>query len=213
MTPAGRQPRADPPHARSRSGRRPGEGDTRKAILAAATGCFAELGYDRATIRVIAAEAAVDPALIIHYFGSKEALFRAALELPLKPPSILQQALAADADPECVGKTVVRSFLEAWDPPEPRRHLLVMLRSAMTNEAAMGMVRDLLANDIFGPVTEILGVPDGSFRANLLGTQFLGLAVMRYISGLEPLASASIDDLVAAIGPTVQRYLTGDLTR
>ena len=89
--------------------------------------------------------------------------------------------------------------------------LMAMLRSALTNEAAMGMIRDLLVREVFAPITATLGVPDARLRATLVGSQFVGLAVMRFVGRIEPLASASIDDLVAAIGPTVQRYLTGDL--
>ena len=113
------------------------------------------------------------------------------------------------AGPDQLGATVVRTFLEAWEPPETRVRLMAMLRSAMTNEAAMEMIRELLTRQVFGPITEMLGVPDAQLRATLVGSQFVGLAIMRYIGRLEPLASASIDELVAAVGPTVQRYLTG----
>ena len=192
-----------------RGGRRPGESDTREAILTAARNGFAELGYDRATIRGVAATAGVDPALVIHYFGSKEALFGAALELPVRPAEIF--ARGAAAGPDQLGATIVRTFLEAWEPPETRVRLMAMLRSAMTNDAAMAMIRDLLVREVFGPITQALGVPDAQLRATLVGSQFVGLAIMRYIARLEPLASASVDELVAAVGPTVQRYLTGEI--
>jgi AcrR family transcriptional regulator len=192
-----------------RSGRRPGESSARADILGAARASFAEHGYDRATIRGIAARAAVDPALVIHYFGSKDALFAEALELPMRPGEVYARGMAAGADH--IGATVVRTFLEAWEPPETRVRLMAMLRSALTNDAAMDMIRDLLVREVFGPITEALGVPDAQLRATLVGSQFVGLAVMRYIGHIEPLASAPVDELVAAIGPTVQRYLTGDL--
>ena len=201
---------AEPPAGGARrSGRRPGDSSTRDGILEAARASFAEHGYDRATIRDIAARAAVDPALVIHYFGSKEALFTEALRLPLAPGEVLARAM--DAGPEHVGATVVRTFLESWEPPETRVRLMAMLRSALTNEAAMGMMRDLLVREVFGPITEALGVPDAQLRATLVGSQFIGLSIMRYIGHIEPLASASVDELVAAIGPTMQRYLTDDL--
>lgn len=196
-------------HARAGTGRRPGESGTREAIVEAATAAFAELGYDRATIRGIAATAAVDPALVLHYFGSKEGLFEAALELPVRPADVF--ARGAAAGPDQLGATVVRTFLEAWEPPETRIRLMAMLRSAMTNETAMGMIRDLLVREVFGPITQTLGVPDAQLRATLVGSQFVGLAIMRFVGRLEPLASASIDELVAAVGPTVQRYLTGEI--
>ena len=192
-----------------RAGRRPGDGNTRETILEAARAAFAALGYDRTSIRGIAAEAEVDPALVLHYFGSKEELFVAALELPIQPGEVFARGLAAGRDQ--LGSTVVRAFLEAWEPPETRVRLMAMLRSAMTNEAAMQMIRDLLVRQVFGPITELLGVPDARLRATLVGSQFIGLGMMRYVSRLEPLASASIDELVVAVGPTVQRYLTGDI--
>lgn len=195
--------------AARRSGRRPGESSARADILEAARASFAEHGYDRATIRDIARRAAVDPALVIHYFGSKEALFGQALELPLQPREVFARAIAAGEDQ--LGVTIVRTFLEAWEPPENRVRLMAMLRSALTNEAAMDMIRGLLVREVFGPITAALGVPDAQLRATLVGSQLLGLAVMRYVGRIEPLASASIDALVAAIGPTVQRYLTQDL--
>jgi len=191
------------------AGRRPGESGTREAILDAARAAFAEAGYDRATLRGIAATAAVDPALVLHYFGSKEGLFEAALELPVRPADVF--ARAAAAGPDQLGATIVRSFLEAWEPPETRVRLLAMLRSAMTNETAMGMIRDLLVREVFGPVTQTLGAPDARLRATLVGSQVVGLAILRFVGRVEPLASASVDELAAAVGPTVQRYLTGDL--
>jgi AcrR family transcriptional regulator len=192
-----------------KSGRRPGASTARGDILAAACASFAEHGYDRATIRDIAGRAGVDPALVIHYFGSKEALFGQALELPMRPRDVFARGMAAGRDQ--LGATIVRTFLESWDVPEMRLRLTAMLRSALTNEAAMDMVRDLLVREVFGPVTAALGVPDAPLRATLVGSQLMGLAVMRYIGRIEPLASAPIDDVVAAVGPTVQRYVTADL--
>jgi AcrR family transcriptional regulator len=198
--------------AAKRAGRRPGESGTREAILTAARGAFAELGYDRATIRGIAAAAEVDPALVLHYFGSKEQLFGAALEIPVEPGVVLGRLVAGDAgQTELIGETIVRVFLGAWEPLENRQQLVAMVRSAMTNDAAQAMVRDFLGRRVFGPITEALGVADGELRATLVGSQFIGLAMMRYVTRIEPIASASVDQMVAAVGPTVQRYLTGDL--
>jgi len=199
--------RAERPRA---AGRRPGGSGTRAAILEAACASFADAGYDRATIRGIAAAAGVDPALVLHYFGSKEELFEAALELPVRPADIFARGDAAGRDR--LGATVVRAFLEAWEPPETRVRLTAMLRSALTNETAMTMIRDLLVREVFGPITQALGVPDAELRATLVGSQLLGLAVLRFIGRIEPLASASVDELVAAVGPTVQSYLTGDIS-
>ncbi|NLE23273.1 MAG: TetR/AcrR family transcriptional regulator [Actinobacteria bacterium] len=190
-------------------GRRAGETATRADILSAARGSFAERGYDRATIRGIAGRAGVDPALVIHYFGSKEALFVEALELPQRPGDVVSGGLAAGR--EHLGATIVRAFLETWDAPATQAQLTAMLRSALTNDTAMDMVRRLLLREVFGPVTRALGVPDAQLRADLVGTQLLGLAMLRYVARIEPVASAPVDRLVRALGPTLQRYLTEDL--
>ena len=106
----------------------------------------------------------------------------------MQPGEVFARGMAAG--PDQLGATVVRTFLEAWEPPETRVRLMAMLRSAITNEAAMGMIRDLLVREVFGPITAALGVPDAQLRATLVGSQFIGLAVMRYIGRIEPLASA-----------------------
>ena len=100
-----------------------------------------------------------------------------------------------------MGAAIVRTFLEAWEPPESRSPLVAMVRSAMTNETAMALVREYLGRRVFGPITQALGAPDAELRATLIGSQFIGLAMMRYIARIEPLASASVDQIVAAIGP------------
>ena len=200
---------ANAPSTGTRAGRRPGESGTREAIIEAAVRAFADEGYDRTSIRGVAAAAGVDPALVLHYFGSKEGLFGAALQLPIQPSDVFARGMVAGRDQ--LGAVIVRTFLEAWEPTETRVRLMAMLRSAMTNETAMGMIRDMLTREVFGPITERLGVGDARLRATLVGSQFVGLAVMRYIGRVEPLASASIDELVTAVGPTVQRYLTGEI--
>jgi AcrR family transcriptional regulator len=192
-----------------RGGRRPGESITRESILTAAQQEFADLGYDRATIRSIGARASVDPALVLHYYGSKEHLFTAALQVRAEPGEVVRRVMRDDA--AGMGAAVVRSFLDTWEPQETRAPLVAMVRSAMTNDVAMGLVRDYLARRIFGPITEALGVSDAELRATLVGSQLIGLALARYIAGIEPLRSATPERIVAALGPTVQRYLTGEL--
>ncbi len=190
-------------------GRRPGESGTRDAILKAARAAFSDLGYDRATIRGIARAAGVDPALVLHYFGSKAELFVDVLQLRVDPGALVSLLLASDdSDVRAhLGETVVRSFLEAWEPEENREPLVAIVRSGLTNATAQDMVRDYLGDKVFGPVTRALGVPDGDLRAALVGSQFIGLAIMRYVTRIEPIASASREQIVAAVGPTVQRYL------
>ena len=205
----GTQPREAAGRGGGRAGRRPGDNCTRDDILAAARHEFAELGFDRTTIRGIAAAAGVDPALVLHYFGSKDELFGAALQVPVEPGEVLRRVMEQRVDD--MGATMVRSFLVAWEPEESRSPLVAMVRSAMTNETAMALVREYVGRRVFGPITQALGAPDAELRATLMGSQFIGLAMMRYIARIEPLASASVDQLVGAIGPTMQRYLTGDL--
>ena len=151
----------------------------------------------------------MDPALVLHYFGSKEQLFGDALKIPVAPGDVLERVMAHDAAD--MGAPIVRTFLETWEPEESRNPLVAMMRSAMTNETAMALVRDYLGRRVFGPITQTLGAPDAELRATLIGSQFIGLAMMRYIARIEPLASASVEQLVDALGPTMQRYLTGDL--
>ncbi len=189
------------------TGRRPGESGARDDILAAARAQFAENGYDGATIRGIAAHAGVDPALVHHYFGAKEQLFEAALELPISPAAFLPALLAGDHDR--IGEQVVRRFLTVWEDSANRPIFMAMLRSVVSNEQAAQLVRRLLVKEIFGPIATALGVPDAELRATLAGSQLVGLVLLRYVGQVEPLASADVDSLAAAVGPTIQRYLAG----
>ncbi|GAB3186182.1 TetR family transcriptional regulator [Micromonospora palomenae] len=193
-----------------RTGRRPGNPDTRQAILAAARTTFAERGFDAASIRVIAAAAGVDPALVHHYFGSKEELFRATVEIPLDPAALLPVVLAGGADG--VGERLVRTFLGVWDSPAGKA-AMALLRSAVNNDWTARLLREFLVTQVLRRVLDHLDVPPAELplRGSLVATQMIGLAMMRYVIRLEPVASAAPETLVAAIGPTVQRYLTGDL--
>jgi AcrR family transcriptional regulator len=191
-----------------RSGRRPGDANTREAILEAARVGFHDEGYAGATIRGIAARAEVDPALVHHYFGNKRALFVAAMKLPVDPQQIVEMLLQADT--EMLGERLVRLFLSIWEGTDTTP-FVGLIRSAMSDEAAARMLGDLLAQEIIGPVAASLGADRPELRATLAGSQMVGLAMLRYILRLEPIASAAQESLVAAMGPTLQRYLTGDL--
>ena len=191
------------------TGRRPGDSGTHDAILQAARLEFGESGYDGATIRAIAARAVVDPALVHHFFGSKEQLFEAAVELPVSPAAFVSAILAGDR--ERLGEQVVERFLTIWEEPCNRPVFMALLRSVISNEQAAGLVRRLLVKEVFGPLAVALGVPDAELRATLAGSQFIGLALMRYVGRVEPLASAGVGTVAVAIGPTIQRYLTGEI--
>jgi AcrR family transcriptional regulator len=229
-----------------RTGRRTGDSGTREAILGAARKRFGDHGYAGATIRAIAADAGVDPALVHHFFGTKERLFTAAMRLPLNPGDVLSAALAPGArDPgRSLGEHLVRTVLGAWDVSEIRATFLGLLRSAVTSEQGAAMLREFASEAILGRIAEVAatdgaartggtdgaagtggtdgaagtggtgqaeGTAEADYRAALVASQVLGLALTRYVLGLEPLAAASQDDLAAAIGPTLERYLTGQV--
>jgi AcrR family transcriptional regulator len=200
---------------RARTGRRSGDSGTKVAILEAARVQFAECGYDGATIRAIAAAAGVDPALVHHFYGSKERLFAAAMELPVVPSEAITAALARREPGSSLGTHMVRSALALWESADMRGSFQAMLRSALTSEQAAATLRDFMAEAIFGPLASVADgtKPDRtSFRATLVATQMLGLAVGRYVLRFGPVAEASPDELAAAIGPAIDRYLTGDIS-
>ncbi|SCL69406.1 transcriptional regulator, TetR family [Micromonospora citrea] len=193
-----------------RTGRRPGNPDTREAILDAARAAFAERGFDAASIRAIAAAAQVDPALVHHYFGSKDQLFLAAMRAPVDPGELLPRVLAGDRDG--VGERLVRTFLGVWDSPAGAAGV-ALLRSAVSNEWTARLLREFLVSQVLRTVLNRLDVDPAELplRGSLVASQMIGLAMMRHVIRLEPVASAAPETLVAAVGPTVQRYLTGDL--
>jgi AcrR family transcriptional regulator len=196
-----------------RTGRRPGKQDTRRQILTAARASFAEHGYDRATIRHIAAGAGVDPALVHHYFGTKEGLFRATIDAPIDPAVMVPRVLRGDVDQ--IGERLVRTFLGVWDDPDTGPAIRAMVRSAVSDERSTGLLREFFATQIVRRVVSELGADEppqrSALRASLVASQMFGLAMARYIIRLEPLASTSVDALVPWVAPTVQRYLTDGL--
>lgn len=201
---------------RARTGRRAGDSGTREAILQAARLQFADRGYDGATIRAIAAAAAVDPALVHHFYGTKERLFAAAMRLPFVPSEVITAALTEGgrADGASVGEHMVKTALTVWDNAGVRAAFVGILRSALTSEQAATMLREFITEAILRPVAAVASDTDPErtpFRSSLVGSQMLGLALTRYVVQLGPLAVAAPDELAAAIGPTIDRYLTGDL--
>jgi AcrR family transcriptional regulator len=193
----------------ARTGRRPGASGTRDAILEAARREFGQHGYDRATIRGVARGAGVDPALVHYFFGTKAELFAAAMELPVNPAELAQTLLAGE--PERIGERLIATFLSVWDHGDNRDVFIGLLRSAVTDEQAATLLREFAVRELFGRVAAALGTPDAELRANLVFSQIFGLAVARYILRIEPLASTPGELVAAAVGPTVQRYITGDL--
>ena len=194
----------------ARTGRRPGVSGTREAILDAARRAFAEQGYQRATIRDVARLAGVDPALVHHYFGTKQDLFVAAVRLPVNPVDQLTAVLAAE--PDQVGQRLVETFLSIWDHAADQSPLLALIRSAVADEQAAALLREFITEEVLGPLARRVGSPDAQLRATLAGSQLIGLAMARYIIRVEPLASTPAAQVAAVVGPTVQRYLTGEVT-
>ncbi len=197
----------------TRRGRRPGESGTRSAILTAARKLFAEQGYDSASIRDIASAAGVDPALVHHYYGSKDSLFAAAMRLP-NLPELVGGALAANpsaASDGRLGELLVRTIIRIWEDKTLQRTAIGLLRSALTHERAGAMLRDFVRGAILARVADRIDAPDRELRVSLVASQVVGLLMTRYILRMEPIASLDGEELVRAAGPTLQRYISGDL--
>lgn len=189
----------------ARTGRRPGAAGTRERILAAARHDFSRAGYDAVTIRGIASQAKVDPALVLHYFESKEGVFRAAVQFPIDPAYFIPGLLSPGL--EGLGERLVRFYVETWDSPAGSP-LLAVIRSAVGNEDAAALLREFVTREVLGRLARALDLDQPQLRAGLVASQLIGLAMLRYVVKVQPLASASGEDLVAWVGPTLQRYLT-----
>ena len=193
----------------TRSGRRPGTTQTRNAIAASARQLFSERGYDRVSLRAIAADARVDPALVVHFFGSKEQLFLSVVEFPFEPGVVLPELLAGD--PRTVGRRFAEFVVGTWEDPSARARLIAIVRAAASEPRAAAVLRELVSRQLVGTIAGTLGAADAELRATLVGSQIVGLAMARYVIGVEPLASVEPDRLVELIAPTLQRYLVEPL--
>jgi AcrR family transcriptional regulator len=185
---------------------RPRSDVTKAAILRAARARFAAAGYEKATIRAIAADADIDPSMVMRYYGNKAKLFAAALDVDLHLPDL-------NAIPRRrVGKTLVSHFLQRWEGDPTDDALLMLLRSAATDDFAAERMRTLFRTQLTPALRAFIGDPaEASERAGLISTQMLGLALCRNILRLPPVAALSPETVVARIGPTIQRYLTAPL--
>ena len=185
----------------------PASGDTRERILAAAREEFSARGYDRTSVRSIGKAAGVDPALVHHYFGTKEQVFAAAIEMSFAPAQDMPSALAGGG-PEGMGERVARFMLRIWENPVTREPLLAVVRSAVTNDTAAAVFRSLVSRTVLARVAGELDVPDPEYRVQLAAAQLVGIIMLRHVVKVEPIASADPERLVAMVAPTLQRYLT-----
>lgn len=198
--------RENPP---GRPGRRAGTSDTRTTILDAARRRFAKNGFDKTSIRAVAADAGVDPALVHHYFGTKQQLFAAVVELPVDPEVVLARVDTTPLDQ--LGETLVGAVVAVWDSPAGAG-AVALFRSLVAGGDA-SPARDFLLSVVFERIRRRIATDsdDGRLRVALAASQVMGVAISRKIVKLDPVTELPLDRLVAAVGPTVQRYLTGDI--
>jgi AcrR family transcriptional regulator len=171
--------------------------DTKAVILAAARERFAQSGFERATIRAIAADANIDPSMVMRYFGNKDQLFAAAADFDLDFPDL------SSVDPGDVGRAMVAHFVNRWERDDA---LIVLLRSSTTNADAASRMREIFAAQLL-PALAKVNAPEPARSAGLIASQMLGLALCRYVLRLPPIVEMSRDEIVSWLGPTVQRYL------
>jgi AcrR family transcriptional regulator len=188
-------------------GRRPGNPATRQVVLDTARRLFADAGYDKTSLRDIAAGAGVDPALIRHYFGSKVELFRATMGWPFAPAQVAAQIAGGDRGE--MGARLAQVFFEAWEQPETRAPLLAILRGAATHEESATLVRQFIQGQVYRQMADELAGPDAELRIDLAMSQLLGIAYLRHILRVEPIASTPVEELIARVAPAVTAHLVG----
>jgi AcrR family transcriptional regulator len=182
-------------------------GDARTAIIGAATTEFASRGYDAVSMRSIARKAGVDPALVHHYFAEKADLFAESIRAPIRPDRVVKEILAGPRDR--VGENIVRYLLGALEERSARTRMISLIHTALGQEFAATMLRQFLVREVFKRISDAIGGEDSQLRASLAASQIVGLMIVRYGVRVEPLASASIDEVVAHIGPVIQWHLLG----
>jgi AcrR family transcriptional regulator len=189
----------------TRTGRRPGTSDTRDQILAVARRRFATRGYDATSLRGIATDAKVDPALLIHYFGTKEGLFTAATGLPTG----LSEVFAGQQGQTLrdFAESLVRSYLRFVDSDQSRNAILALVRSAVSNEKAAAMLREFLAAELLPVIASRTGHENAPLRAGLVAAQLMGVAMLRHVVRLDPVARATPSEIVALVAPAIEHYL------
>ncbi|WP_157762453.1 TetR/AcrR family transcriptional regulator [Nocardia yamanashiensis] len=177
---------------------------TRAVILEAARRRFAEDGFRKATIRAIATDAGIDPAMVMRYYGSKDGLFAAAVDIELGLPDL--SAVPSDS----IGEVLVRRFLELWETAPGDEILLTLLRSAVTDDAVAARVREVFAGQVMPAVLRFGAPADALRRAALVVSQMLGIALCRYVLRIPPVVALTHEELLAEVAPAIQRYLSSE---
>ncbi|WP_282703580.1 TetR family transcriptional regulator [Streptomyces sp. CC219B] len=181
---------------------------TRDRILAVARAEFSERGYEKTSVRGIAKAAGVDSALVHHYFGTKEQVFEAAVEVAFSP-ALNARDMILDGPLDDVGERLTRMVFGLWENPVTRTPLLAIVRSAVNNETAAAVFRRLVAAQLMRRIADQLDTPDAQLRAELAAAQLVGIAMLRYVIKIEPVASADPEQIIARVAPVVQGHLTG----
>ncbi|MFC4950008.1 TetR/AcrR family transcriptional regulator [Pseudonocardia sp. GCM10023141] len=178
----------------------------REAVLAAGLQVFAERGYERTTVRLVAGVAGIDPSMVIRYFGSKEGLFSAVVDVDLRLPDL------RPVDRAHRGEVLARHFVDLWEGPRTGPVLVVLLRSATTNDVAAERIRGVFAAQVVELVARLSpsgtsGAGDVAARAGRVAAHVLGVALTRYVLVLPPVAALSSDEVVAMLAPALQCQL------
>ncbi len=196
-------------HPGRRSGRRPGSLTARDDILVAGRKMFAKSGYHGATTRAVAQEANVDAALIHHFFGPKDDFFAAAIQGAVHPEDILSEVFGPGTGP--LGERLAYSFLQRWESPGSREAMIALIRSALSYDQAFDLLTDLVTRRIVGEIVRTVCTSDVDVRVNVVSAQLIGLALVRYVIKVEPLASADLETVAEYVGPILGRFLSDDL--
>lgn len=195
----------------ARPGRRPGANETREAILAAARDAFAAHGYEKATIRGIARQAGVDPALVHHFYGPKEEVFKAAVGDVLAPIAEAMDGVGRGADQSRTSQRLAGVLVALWERDPTKGALLGVVRAAVTSETAAGLLRGIVQERAIAAVAASTDQPEAELRASLIGSTMLGLAVARHVLGVEPIASLDEERLTALLAGMIEHYLSAEL--
>ena len=189
----------------ARRGRRPGTNSTRQDVLDAARARFASDGFAATTIRLVAADAAVDASQVMQFFRSKDELFAAVMAIPSSALELFDTAF--DGPDEHLGERVVRAYLSAWEgSPEQSEPLMAMLRGAIVNEQASEHLRGFIQSRLLSGTKAGAG-DDAALRAGLASSMLVGVVTSRRIIGVPLLVAADTESLVRILAPAIQQVL------